>query len=93
MRSPTCHYACRECGVAFETTRTDAYFCATACRKTWNNRRATRGAQLYDAAMQWRTERGEAGKVAMSELRHVIGGFIRDDRARDRRTYIRLPRT
>lgn len=88
-----CVYKCRECGEPFDTKRTDAYFCSTPCRKTFNNRKATRGAQMYDAAMQWRAERGETGKIAMSELCHVLSGFIAADKAAGVRTYIPVKST
>lgn len=93
MCSPTRIYKCRECGEPFETHRTDAYFCSPKHRKAWNNRAATRGAQLYHAAMQWRTERGQNGKVAMSELCHILSGFIAADKADDRRTYAKVANT
>lgn len=91
MCNPRRFYECRECGERFETHRSDAFFCSAAHRKAWNNRAATRGAQLYHAAMQWRTERGENGKIAMSELCHILGGFIAADKADQRRAYTRLP--
>jgi hypothetical protein len=49
--------ACLECGHSF-SPRTDAQeFCSADCRRAWNNRRATRGAELYDWWMSFRIER------------------------------------
>ncbi len=53
---------CRECGAAFEPRRAreDAAFCRPVCRSAFNNRRFTRGAQLYDMMMLLRYQRGLA---------------------------------
>lgn len=58
---------CRECGGGFEAVKktgkmeTVAYhprrFCSTECRKAFNNRRAMRGAELYDLFRAIRRER------------------------------------
>lgn len=85
--APEYRYECRECGEHFTTGRSDKYFCSTPCRKTWNNRAMVRGAAMYHWAMQWRTERGESGKEAMTELCHVIGQFIGEDKDADRKRY------
>lgn len=42
---------CTECGNAFQSRQYNAEFCGTECRRTFNNRRATRGAALYDLLM------------------------------------------
>lgn len=42
---------CLECGKIFEPRQHNADFCGSVCRKKFNNRRATRGAVLYDLAM------------------------------------------
>lgn len=44
-------FLCAECGAEFGSNRPHAEFCGTSCRKTFNNRRAQRGAELYDFAM------------------------------------------
>ncbi|MET0653671.1 MAG: hypothetical protein ABWY63_14265 [Hyphomicrobiaceae bacterium] len=45
------HPSCDECGSQFQTNCVTAKFCSTECRKTYNNRRAIRGAELYDFMM------------------------------------------
>lgn len=45
---------CSECGNPFRSRQPTATFCGTHCRKAFNNRRATRGAMLYDLFMQQR---------------------------------------
>lgn len=49
---------CRECGSPLTSAR--AEFCAVACRRAWNNRRAMRGAELYDLFRALRRDRREA---------------------------------
>lgn len=51
---------CSECGSTFEAKRAHGEFCATECRKVYNNRRATRGAELYDLVMKMRFDRASA---------------------------------
>ena len=53
---------CRECGEVFEARKSDAHFCSASCRKTFNNRRMTRGALLYDLFMAMRYDREPAKK-------------------------------
>jgi hypothetical protein len=45
---------CDECAEEFTSKKREARFCCTACRKTYNNRRAVRGAELYDLMMACR---------------------------------------
>ena len=49
--------SCRECGHSFMPRRADAAFCAPACKRAFNNRRATRGAELYDLFLASRFDR------------------------------------
>ena len=52
---------CRECGAAYQAPSNRLrQFCSTACRRTFNNRRATRGADVYDLVMSLRFDREEA---------------------------------
>jgi hypothetical protein len=52
---------CLECGGDVPASaQATAEFCCSACRSAWNNRRAVRGAQLYDLWMITRYERGLA---------------------------------
>jgi hypothetical protein len=48
---------CDECAEEFTSKKREARFCCTACRKTYNNRRAVRGAELYDLMMACRYDR------------------------------------
>lgn len=52
---------CLECGKALQLKK-PGNFCCTAHRKTWNNRRMVRGAELYDMFMELRYNRGAATK-------------------------------
>jgi len=42
---------CLECGQPFKARAYGADFCGAACKQKFNNRRATRGALLYDLTM------------------------------------------
>lgn len=50
---------CIECGVKFEVHPKAGEFCTKPCRKKFHNRRAKRGAQLYDIFMSMRFARGQ----------------------------------
>jgi hypothetical protein len=58
-----CH--CAECGVEFARKRITAEYCSTECRKAFNNRRAVRGAALYDLFCAMRRERSEAKELGI----------------------------
>ena len=45
---------CRECGAKFGAQRDHAKYCSRACLSVYNNRRQKRGAECYDALMNWR---------------------------------------
>lgn len=64
--------------------KTRRKFCNQQCRKSFNNRRATRGALLYDLCMKWRKDREKKG---FSDLCHQIGIFISDDNAMNIKSY------
>jgi hypothetical protein len=51
---------CQDCGDSFQTDAREARFCSTKCRKEYNNRRAVRGAEMYDLLMTMRFDRGLA---------------------------------
>lgn len=59
---------CPECGAEFQPQRSSAHFCSTACRKAFNNRRMTRGAELYDLFMAMRYARGWAKAQGIWQL-------------------------
>lgn len=54
---------CHECSKEFATRRADAVFCSTECRKAFNNRRAVRGAELYDLFRALRRDRAKAKEL------------------------------
>ena len=51
---------CNECQDTFQTNVRAAKACSTECRKAYNNRRAVRGAELYDLVMKMRFDRKAA---------------------------------
>ena len=63
-------------------------FCSQSCRKSFNNRRATRGALLYDLCMKWRKDREKDG---LANVCHQIGIFISDDNAAGIKSYHEYP--
>jgi hypothetical protein len=66
-------HTCTECGTEFTPGRKNEHFCSTACRKAFNNRRAVRGAILYDAVMAKRYDRkGEFTGLSEKELRNIV---------------------
>jgi hypothetical protein len=72
--------ACLECGEAFELKAEYQEFCSTACRKAFNNRRAVRGAEMYDLFMTLRYERTLAAKLKVwSLLCRMALGFREED--------------
>ena len=61
---PTPARCCAECGVGLPPAKPNAphqRFCGAACRKRFNNRRATRGAELFDYYMSMRYQRATHG--------------------------------
>lgn len=58
-------HQCAECGTRFERKRVTGEYCSTACRKSFNNRRATRGAALYDLFCAMRRERPLAKELGV----------------------------
>ena len=68
---------CLECGAMIVVQG----FCCTECRKTWNNRRAVRGAQLYDLFMAARFDRPVAKALKVWRyLAHFASQFREEDR-------------
>lgn len=59
---------CLECTSPLAGKKDLADFCTDKCRKTWNNRRATRGAELYDIFMAIRFRRSVAGGLGLWQL-------------------------
>jgi hypothetical protein len=69
---------CRECGCPINSGRTGVYFCSPEHRKTWNNRRAVRGAELYDLFMANRFERQLATDKHMWSIMTNLASAYRD---------------
>jgi hypothetical protein len=59
---------CRECGAPQGPEKAAAEFCCNPCRAAWNNRRAKRGAELYDLFMALRFDRPLARKLSLWRL-------------------------
>jgi hypothetical protein len=74
---------CKECqeplvrNGGFQPNGPQQEYCSTKCRKAWNNRRMTRGAKVYDVAIQWRRFRK---KEDFSQLCELVDWFIREDK-------------
>lgn len=88
-----CARVCAECGSGFTPKKSSAEFCCHACRQVFNNRRAMRGAQLYDLVMTMRFDRKTAtDKQVWSVLCGLASAFrAGDQHARDgRRSWRKL---
>lgn len=82
---------CKECGKGFQTRQYNADFCSGACRKTFNNRRLTRGAVLYDFTMLIASaEPGPRGALERRRDKIVARWRQEDHAAKRRRTTKRL---
>jgi hypothetical protein len=84
--------SCAECAEKFGSNRRDAEFCGDKCRKVYNNRRAQRGAELYDIVMAWRFGDGE-GRIneARDLLCSLVSGYNEQDKMKrpGRRSYMK----
>lgn len=56
---------CRECGEDISDKGPRAEFCCSAHRMDWNNRRGSRGSELYDLFMAYRYNRGVAKELGI----------------------------
>jgi len=71
---------CKECGNPFWPSRHGQDFCPkSTCRSTFHQRRASRGTQLYDLAMEWR---GKRRKGLFTELCRILDDWLYEDRER-----------
>jgi hypothetical protein len=75
---------CKECGATFAAKRGTREFCSATCRRTWNNRRATRGAILFDAVMAWRFQRGAFEAAGGRKLLGQLASTFRAEDERER---------
>jgi len=85
---------CAECGGVYSRSRVTEDFCSTRCRKTFNNRRAVRGAALYDLFMIMRNERGFAKAHGVWNLMCRLAMYWKesDEESRDGRKTWRNPK-
>lgn len=92
--------ACRECRTALtrpedagkrpNPSRPPALFCSMTCRTTWNNRRKTRGADLYDLWMAMRYARDDAKVLGVwKEMCRLSETWNAEDKAAGRETFER----
>lgn len=56
---------CRECQSAFQPRHPSQEYCSTNCGRIFNNRRAVRGAELYDLFCALRSERKLSGEIGI----------------------------
>lgn len=70
---------CRECGTGFQRYTRSDNFCSTTCRRTFNNRRAMRGAELYDLFMVIRFDRPRAKLLGLWTIVCYLAGMFRDE--------------
>jgi hypothetical protein len=65
--------------------RKQSKVCSTLCKATWNNRRKTRGAELYDLWMAMRYEREDAKALGVwKEMCRMSEQWMDDDKAEGR---------
>lgn len=86
-------HTCIECGTEFQPKKATAQFCSAGCRKSFNNRRMTRGAALYDAFMALRYDRGWAKAIGLWQLIcRLAMEWKREDENAGRASYVRPDR-
>lgn len=78
--SPGYAGACLECGAPYAAATAHAEFCGAACRRAWNNRRASRGAAVYDLFMATRYQRHLVAPLKLwRALNRLAAQFRRED--------------
>jgi len=70
---------CLECGKEFSAGRADAEFCCRACIRAWNNRRMTRGAEVFDLLMVHRYQRDIASRFKVWRTINRLAAKYRDE--------------
>lgn len=74
---------CAECGTEFKSKTRHGEFCQKQCKTDFNNRRRTRGAQLYDFFMTNRYERQKANDLDLwSCMCALAAEWYSDDKGR-----------
>src|SRR5262249_33934051 len=74
---------CRECNDPYRVRRSDQVFCGEPCKRKHFRRLETRGARALPLLLRWRDRRkanAKESKAALSELCHMVDGWIREDR-------------
>ena len=70
---------CLECGSGLSAgAPPEAEFCCVPCRSVWRDRRAARGAQLYDLFMALRYERRAAKLAGVWTIMCALASAFRD---------------
>ena len=79
--------ACKECGEGFTSRQYNADFCGQACRRSFNNRRMTRGAMLYDLDMlaAAETTSGEARGELTARRKALVASWQKEDQTANRK--------
>lgn len=78
---------CLECGEKFKASRDhEQLFCSSACRSTWNNRRKSRGAEVYDLFMTMRFDRANAEGV-WAVMCRMASEWNAEDKEANRRSF------
>lgn len=62
---------CLECGGSYKRRGHNGTFCGGSCRRVFNNRRALRGAVLYDLTMVARYTDDVTGAAAQNALERI----------------------
>ncbi|WP_426221300.1 hypothetical protein [Methylobacterium sp. NFXW15] len=75
---------CLECGQPFGSGVREAEFCGPPCRMVFNNRRAKRGAELYDLFMALRHDRRTATALKVWRLLNRCAAIFREEDRRER---------
>lgn len=85
---------CLECGGAYRARMRHSDFCSPACRRAFNNRRAVRGAEIYDLYMALRYDRETAKVLKVWRLLNRMAAIFReeDEKEREGRPSWRSPR-
>lgn len=77
---------CLECNGGFVSRQYSADFCCGACRRTFNNRRAQRGAALYDLLMIEAVDPDAFSKLRLDgRASAMVEAFKREDEAAGRK--------
>lgn len=69
---------CLECGEPLDHLTKPGNFCCREHRKHFNNRRMTRGAEIYDLVMELRFNRAEAKRKGTWSILCARAGAFRD---------------